>query len=380
MLSIIAFVVVAVVVPVSAAGDVKVDGKAPAPFVAIKEGAAVVVPAGATLVLLIDGRQHSITGPAEGTLAALLAQVQAKAPEPKAQPAASSASKAAQALSSWLFAGSAKDNAVGAVRGVSVARFVWPPSSSFRKGSLPFTATLPSDRPPLSQGPTVVAGATLQVGALPLSLRAHDRDVVVWTALADEDDKGLRARLADAAQSCGADAGWCALVRAQLLAEAGCTFEAEALLSSVTNRALVDPPLPWRPFELSVDATWSTVEAGPFVALNEQQRGGVLRLKLRATRAAHVELIARLADGSYEVVGVLSADEVRKQQDVNGDLPLPATASSSSTLVIATLEPGTRKEGDRFQDPKLGNEVRALHTKRGVIGGGWGRVVVVGLR
>ena len=60
----------------------------------------------------------------------------------------------------------------------------------------------------------------------------------------------------------------------------------------------------------------------------------------------------------------------------------PATGPAKrSTLVIATLEPGTRKEGDRFQDPKLGNEVRALHTKRGVIGGGWGRVVVVvGLR
>ncbi|MDP2343560.1 MAG: hypothetical protein Q8O67_21555 [Deltaproteobacteria bacterium] len=385
-LCILAFAAAAVVVPFSSTGEARINGKPPAPFVAVAESVAVAVPAGATLVVLVDGRQVTLVGPVEGPLSSLLA-----APAAKEPPAASSSatSRAAQALSSWLFASDAKDNAVGAVRAAPrVARFLSPSSSLVRKGALPFEVRLPAARPPVSHasgaGEALVVGNTFQVTALPTRLRAHDQDVAVWTALDAAAETELEARLVDAARACGPDPAWCTLLRAQLLADAGCFAEAEGLLGATktkTPRALVDPPLPWRAFDLVVDATWSPRAGAPFVALEPGQRGSHLQITLEASRAVHVELLARLPDGSFEVAGVLPANEVHAGERVDGLLGLPPGALASSTLVVATLGAGKHKDGERFSDPELEKDVRAMKTKGGVVGGGFGRVVVVvGLR
>ncbi len=315
-------------VAISVKGDVRVEGGGKVePYRRLAPGDRLLLSAESALVLVGKEGTIRLVGPAAGSLGALLGQVR---PRRKSSTLLGSA---ARALSEVL-SGGRRQVRVGGVRGVPRDHqpTVWPPSGHLAPQLLPEEIEVRAAPHLVSGGSLVIESADqstrlatdarsgraklsrslLRPPSARLVLRAHGgalRPLATWRILPRDEQTVLASSLREAEEIHGGAREWpAALLRAAILAEKGCFYQAEMELrrweageAAGPERSLASR-LPWRSVVLEVVARWRESRGSAWRPLTTGARvpsGATIRLQPTASRVAQASVLARGADGGW---------------------------------------------------------------------------------
>ena len=290
---------------------------------------------GSLLMLFHDGHQVSLPGPVQGVLSDLLpaedGSVAPSGPEDDLLRAA------LRALSDWMFTDDST-TAVAGIRGsdAGIQPLIEPSSGWLAPDILDGPLLMRADADALGTsalrlvavgasgedrswtvriagGAARVPDAALAASAIELRVARGDREVTLatWRRLSEADQRHLALALGNVDRELGSAVGIeRLLLRAAILAEAGCRAQAAAALDEALEQGAGRPEAeratiqPWSPIALHVgaqwrptpgSADWQTLEAGEPIP-----SGATLSFVPHASLDAHVALLIRSPDGSWE--------------------------------------------------------------------------------
>lgn len=331
------------------------DGRRIEAFMPLPDGEELALSDGALLVLFHEGTQVNLRGPATGSLAGLLEQVEL--PAGAEEDSDDLIGAALRALADWMFTDESTV-AIAGIRGsdAAIQPLLYPPSGWIAPDLLDAPLELQVDTDALGtrtlrlvaldgngdetswnlrigDGRARIPEAALTADRVEIRVthEGTERRLATWQIPSTEDQHLLASALERIDRDLGA--GYeCSLLRASVFAGAGCFHQAAEALDEALALAAGRPEAeranlqPWSPITLQLgaqwrnsrtSADWRAVEPGSSVP-----SGAGLSFTPHSSWDAHLTLLARGADGSWQplISGWLSRYGLAVDPPAGGDV------------------------------------------------------------